>query len=399
MIREDLENDRKVDLKGRNSDYTIHPKYMKMKECFENIFRKNNLFPNDKFDKNIWFMQNDEKFRTMIRPTSGTTPGQYVNSKMINLLSELSLGGNDMKKLSVEVSKFIERICEILLKAQIMISRSTEQIKEYNIFENVTVLEIKKKELDKKVQENSISLLKVKLVRIDLFPEGNYDFNFHFFEMDPNIVKSTRSSNSKLMDSKSLKITRPNTLLILSNEPQNETLFNPIEFHAIEIPDNNKSFQDFTYSGSNLSNFQLQIYRDDILFGESQLENFLEMFLVNINLLKDINNSIFSFNWKLTCNFNHDILKELKIPTNNIANTYDTYLEFKFEFDALTLGNIFQRIINIFKDVLQTKVENQFIVEEILDHFKSIKETIKYILEKPCEQETESKCCNICSIF
>jgi hypothetical protein len=44
MIREELENHRKVDLKGRNSDYTIYPKYMKINEGFENIFRKKSTY-------------------------------------------------------------------------------------------------------------------------------------------------------------------------------------------------------------------------------------------------------------------------------------------------------------------------------------------------------------------
>jgi len=332
MIKDDFENEPKVDFKNHLAEYSTSPKFLKMKECYENVFRKNDLFPNSKFDKNVWFLKNDPNFQIMIKPTSGSSPGQVVNSKMLNLLAELSSGGNDMKKLSVEVSRFIEKICEILYKSQIMIKRSSEQIKEYSAYENVSVLDIKMKELNKKVQENNMSRLNIKLIRLDLFPEGNYNFNFHFFKTDISTAISTKSINNKLINDKTLKISKPNPILILTNDPQNENLFEPIEFHTLDdAGDHNRSFQDFTFSGSNLSTFHIQIYRDDILFAESQLENFLELFLVNINLIKDINQSIYSFNWKITCDFNHEILKMLKVPINHIVDSYDVYLEFKFE--------------------------------------------------------------------
>jgi hypothetical protein len=399
MLKEEPENDQAL-YTSRLIDFSTQPKYIKIKESFEKLFRKNVLYPNQKFDKEVWFLKTDTEFQNMIKPTSASTPTPTHNLKMLNLLAELSTGGNDMKKLNVQVSKFIERICDILFKAQLMIIRSSEQISEYRAYENVSVLEVKISDINKKIREKSaMSKLNIKISRLDMLPEGNYFFMFNYTEMDPSVIKSTKNVYKQLEKNKTLKITEGGRSLVLSNDPNNDSKFEQIEFHAIEVAENSKSLQDFTYSGTSLSGFKLQIFRDEMLFAESTYENFLEMFLVNINTLKDINSSTFSINWKLSCKLDKDILTNLKVPINNLLEDYDTFLEFKFDFDPISLGSIFYRVMHIFKDVIHTKTENQHVIEDILEYFKPIKDEVKHILEKPEDLPEENKCCNSCSIF
>lgn len=376
-------------------------RYEQIKETFERLFRKHALLPVNLFDKDVWFMKDDPQYQMLIRPTSASTPTPCDNNnKMLNLLAELSMGGYDMKKLRVQVAKFLERICEILVKAQQIINRSHQQLVESKAYENVSVLEIKILDLNKKLREKTAkSKLNIKIGTINYFPEGNYSFKFQYVEMNSNVIKSTKNVSINLIKNKILKITEAGRLIVLNDDPQNDCKFEECVFYAIEVDENSSSLQDFTYSGTTLSAFRLQIYRDEILFAQSEFENFVEMFLFHIDRLKDINNSQFNLNWNVKCKLNSDLNgRQITFPINNLLEGYDVNLDCNFDFDPITLGSIFFRIMYIYKDVIQTKTKNQNIIEEILEYFKPVKEEIKHILEKPLEIQIEEKCC-ACSIY
>ena len=112
------------------------PKYKEVRNCFEQLFRLKNYRQDSKFDKNVWFMQTDEVFQSMIRPNYIVTPSSNVESnKMYLLLKDLSKT-NDFGKLSIEVSAFIDRITEILLRSQELLDRSIQSINDYDAYKN-----------------------------------------------------------------------------------------------------------------------------------------------------------------------------------------------------------------------------------------------------------------------
>lgn len=381
------------------ADLSTDRKFILMKETFEKLFRSKGHLPEQNFSKDVWFMESDRQFQGMVRPTSGSTyTSTGENNKMHTLLRELS-ENDDLKKLSIETGKFINKICEILLKAHYMVLRSREQINEYRAHENVNVLEVKLKMLNQKqnAYPEMTSKMNIKIARIDLLPEGQYSFNLHFIEMNPSDITITKSLNKHLEGEKMLNIKNSGEVLLF-NTNDTENNFEQVKFTALEAGMNNNRFLErFDYSGTSISCFNLQIYNNDELFAESAPENYLDMLLVLINNLKDIDKSDFSVAWKMKVKTNLNMKRNI----NNLLTDYDVYLQFNFEIDPITRSSILERILNIFNDVIHTETQNEIVKNEILDvYFQSISEKIKHILNKSDTEHNETPCnCRNCIIF
>ena len=379
-----------------NTNIKTHPKFIEMKETFEKLFRNKGYFSETQFDKDVWFLKNDLQFQNMLRPssTSPSTPMPEYN-KMHSLLREMSIS-SDMRKMNINTGQFINRICEILFNSHLMVMRSRELIKEYNAHENVNVLEVKHKMLNEKYKEQSesISKLGVSIGRLDLFPEGNFSFNFHFVEKNPRDISMSISRNIKLKDNKSLNIKQTGDIIVL-NKNDCENSFEAVTLTALEASDSDKRAS-FEYSGTTLSTFNIEIYKNEELFAVSKPECFLDMFLNLIDKLRDIDKETITTTWKVNTKTNLNMQH-----INNLLTEYEMVLEFKFNLDPITRASIINRILLILRDAITTETQNLINGNEILDvYFKSIAEQVQYILKKKDDDSSANNCnCNSCVVY
>jgi hypothetical protein len=379
---------------GASLEIRSNQKYIEMRDVFEKLFRNKGYFGNKTFEKDVWFLQNDLQFQNMLRPSA--TPQGNESSKMHSLLRELS-DSEDFKKLSVDTGKFIDRICEILYNSHQMVLRSRELIKEYNAHENVNVLEVKLRMLNEKLKEKmeAISTLELSVSRLDHLPEGEYQLNFHFIEMNPGDPSITSSRNRKLKQNKSLCIKQGGDIIVL-NKSDIFNSFDLITMTALEANDKTKYLESFEYSGTTLSTFNLQLYKNDELFAESTPECFLDMFLNHIDKLREIEQTSITTNWKIKAKTNFQ-----QSQINNLLPDYQTVIDFKFELDPVTRACIITRVLHILKDAIRTETQNEINKNEILDvYFKTISEQVKHILKKKEEDVSDNPCncqggCNI----
>jgi hypothetical protein len=376
-------------------DIKSNPKFIEIKEVFEKLFRTKGYFGDKKFEKDVWFLQNDLPFQNMIRPSS-TPSGNEIN-KMHSVLRELN-ENDDFKKLHIDTSKFIDKICEVIFSSHQMVSRSKELIKEYNAHENVNVLELKLKLLNEKIKENTepISHLEVCVSRLDHLPEGDYQINFHFMERSPRDPSMITSKNHKLRDNKSLSIKQGGDVIMLSKQDL-FNCFDMINLTALDVNDKPHYLGSFEYSGTTLSTFNLQLYKNNELFAESAPECFLDMFLNLLDKLRDIEQPSLNTNWKIKVKTN---LEQYNI--NGLIPEYQIILDFKFELDPVTRACIIKRVLYLLKDAIKTLTQNEIVKNEMLDvYFRSVSDQVKQILNRSEEEKYEgNNCCqNSCNIF
>jgi hypothetical protein len=206
-----------------NFEIKTDPKYIKMKEIFERHFRSKGYSIDSIFYSDVWFLKDDKQFQNLQRPSGSN---DIENNNMLLLLKDLSLSEN-LRQLAVSTSSFIDKICDTLYNFQRLISRSKDLIQEYNAHENVNILSLKHKVLINRGKDDSMSELVVSLSRLDMFEEGNYSFNFHYVELNPNDCTSSMSKNIKLNDNKILYIKQGGEVIVL-NKIDTDTQFEPI---------------------------------------------------------------------------------------------------------------------------------------------------------------------------
>jgi len=231
-------------------------------------------------------------------------------------------------------------------------------------------------------------------------PEGDFAVNFHYIEMDPFDMTTSKSKSKGFHNGQILRIKQPNDILIFKDS-DDLCNFDTVEFSALE--DNNiynKSSDYYkNYSGCTLSSFNIGLYTGKSeLFAISEAEKFSDIFLILIDKFLDIEKKSITTNWKLTISPNRS-LKEKNLFNEN--ELYQMILELKFELDPLTRACIMKRLHNLLDDLIITRRRNQMNIDEILDnYFLSISEYVKHILDKkPGEVTGTCTCENTCSIL
>jgi hypothetical protein len=395
MLREEQEEENNLKTEAIPLDIKSNPKFIEIREEFENLFKSKGYIGNKKIEKDVWFLQNDLAFQNMIKPSS--TPSAIEINRMHSLLRELN-EKDDFKKISIDSRIFIERISEMIYNSHRMASRSKEIIKAYRAHENVNVLELKLKMLNEKIKDNidAISKLEINVSRLDHLPRGDYQIIFHFMERSPRDPTMTTSKNHKLKDDKFLSIKQGSDIIVL-NKQDLFNCFEAINLTALDVNDDPNFLGSLEYSGSTLSTFNLQLFKNNELFAESNPGCFLDIFLNLKDKLRDIEQSSLSTNLKIKVKTNFE-----QKNISGLLPQYQVILDFKFELDPVTRACIIKRVLHLLKDAIKTQTQNEILKNEILDiYFKSISEQVNEILNRNEDEISEGNTCcqNSCNIF
>jgi hypothetical protein len=400
--------------------------HSEISQKFEKIFKNHGYFPRDNFDGRIWFLRDDQTFKSyasyLENYNKGLTPLQ--SNKLIELIAELNENTENRKDLSsinINVEKFISRISEILIETQKIIQRSEQTIKEYNahfklnmITENLKIL---KERIEKKgynPENKFVSKMKTTVARMDNFPRGEYKIDIKVLEflvnsnpkLDGNSSTlsggeerhSSQISQSSVINTKNIKlknnikIKEENEIINFKNlNKPSDFQFEDYEFAVFENKSLEDLFKHHSYSGSTFSNFKLKctkISKEDIY--ESKTEYFLDLMLIFVEDLYDISKDNFHKNLHIKVKRANASYKE----EDNMVIVLELYIEL----DDLTRSGIMKRVAEIFKGVIDTKRMNEEIIDDIMEvYFQEISETVKATLFKAPEEKRDN-CCSCCII-
>jgi hypothetical protein len=349
-----------------------NPKYENISQQFILLFKRNGLYLSDRFTQMDWFCLQDNFIRLTLTPTK---------NELLKILTELNETDNpkDLKKLKICVENFIYKACESLIESNNIknkINTIIKQEKENHIMELKDNLkeEIKiyEENLSKTSNLNLISYLSVSIVSMDNFSKGIYEIKLI---TNKDIIQH-KSKIYNLYEN--LTISQKNDNIIFRNIiDKNKRTFEKIEFSKSDN-ESEKNFGERIISGSTLSTISIICTKknEDIVYeGCLYFHDFL------LSSIEGILNAGKKF-----------------IKTINLPLTYETektsmLLEFEINFDCYTLHGIFKRILYLYELVLEQKNICYKNVDEVLEFFPEISETVKNYLNN-IHDEKRDACCN-----
>jgi hypothetical protein len=315
-----------------------NPKFQEIKKHFEMLFDKQSIGENTYFNNKVWFLEKDQDLRKIV-----TTPivGDY--NAMHDLLTQVSENGRNLKNLRVCRDNFIDAICERILELHIAEEKLDRSIKQWNADEKAQVLKIQHKDIINSLPKdyNSKSLLQVRLRQLDKFPSGKYDFKLNFNVLNPKDVTHSQTYNYSLVNPNSIELESENEIKIF--DILSRQSFEDVYFLNHDFTQSDLELKGQEISGSTLSNFSINVHRNETLFALSEPTSFLELFLVNMETLTDYS--------KIT---NCEFTTEVKINTldqskkYNFKPCYNMKLQMKFDLDLKTRASIFNRLAKEF---------------------------------------------------
>lgn len=388
-----------------------HPKYKEIHEIFEKHFKLQNYFLSDSFNKNVWFLKDDLFFQKIINKnnlnSSTPNPDGANKNKIHEIISELNVN-TDYSHLFVNVEKFIYRVVECLLLTQNTIERSKKTIETFNAIERKQNIEECINLLDKKIEKNDIkandkgnkikeiqSKVSFKLLEAHDFLPNDYFFTLKYFEL-------TNINNDLLMNQKNISINKKNYIAIKQRNQIIEkfNIFDDIAFQYIDNYNTlNSKIKNNINSGTSFSSFCLTCTDNpnDMISTvkyESQKIYFLEIILNTLDKVLNICSNTISEKIEIKLYKNQNS-KNKYVQEENYSTII---LEINLEIDDITRVFVLRRLRDVFREVLETKKNNDDIICLILDsYFEDISQNVKNILNR---QETIEKnaCCD-CRIF
>jgi hypothetical protein len=287
---------------------------------------------------------------------------------------------NNLSKIKINVENFIYKACESLLECHSIknkINALIKQEKETQILELRDYLKEELLLLEKELTTQTIQLgsnLNISVIGMDNFPKGDYGI-----KLITNIHNKD-STTTSLPDI--MKVSQKNESIIFKNIiEKTHRSFERIRFSKGD--QNNEKYLDRYNSGSSLSTITIECKKlsDNITYtGTLYFHDFL---LTSIESI---------------LNAGKKFIKTINLPLNYETEKTNLLLEVEINFDSYTLHGIFSRILLLYETVLNTKNTSQQMIDQILEHFDDISETIKNYLNNAVLEDKRDACC-ACYLF
>lgn len=404
------------------SSYKSDPIYRHLNLIFFGLFSEHNFSPEDKFDKNVWFLKNNSEFQKLISNMEYSNNNSYINKtpegpilssshfsrELIRILQECSFGGKNLKTLLVEVKKFVNEISKILFAAQQRKANAEEMVKHYKMDETKELI------LDKLLKEkanlnflNDITEVQFSISKLDGFPEGAYDFRLFceaFADSESPLIQTQEIRKKLISQNFQQKI-------ILATHNINQRFSKPELFELLEIR-NEKNFEylnleevclsrskfseEASYIGLLLNSFKFVAFKEEVFFASSEAEMLVDNFINNLDLLlkdKAFKCSSAAFAYVDGSNRNY-----VKAGLDNCKLVL--YYDLEVNFNKKTKLLVLEKIYNVFYETITTKFDNEKLINEVLSCFYEISKDVKGLFSEKKNVNAEN-CgpCNNCTVF
>ena len=389
----------------------------------------NNLIniKNIKSEFNIFYILSSLNENNLKNNNGNNTNNNTNSSKNLSNLNES--GYSNPFELCVKVGKFISLLTETIIKSKIILEKIKEHIKENNSIEKQTKIDLLIKKLKNNAKnkfypnKTGVSKLSISLQKLN-FPIGNFSFNLNFTELAVynNENLQYKKCKKSLISKKAITIQEEfyNGFYvdkILKDHPEEYT-FEKIIFmeKEVNIPGD--------FSGTTLLDFQIEVFRNDLFYGETSKELFVDILLIYTDEIMDTSSSTIGTSYKIPI-----YLKENEISSNKMIGNYnsvmnntnnnsnhnfnisgllqnDIHLNLHMDLDIKTRIAMLKRIETIFANNISTKIFHESFINEIFDkYFSTIKAQAERIIltaykcaedEEELSRVEEKGCCDHC---
>lgn len=389
-----------------------------IKEQFQKLFALKGYKQKDNFTSDVWFLKNDAMFQSLIN-SSTPMSNELISKKIMDIFSSLNKS-NSLKNLTINVEDFINEVTNKIMEADSAVQKSKNNIQQNKTLEKIAklneILQILSQKIESSANSNYNSTFRANIHSLKNFPKGNYkinlSFNNNFSKEEEKEMNGTERKNmnekidelSNLFENKKISTNKiieiPNNydeIIFRSqknsynkdNNLQEPNSFPEYKFTSLK-KEGCKYILDRRYSGSTLSNFQIELIQNGDKIYRTKNEFF---FLYVLNYLFD------DF-----CNINKDTISFqccLKAFENGLFesdNMGEIDLEVILELDPITRAELLNRIREVYSLTVDTKEDNANFIKEILtDYFIDIKDQVEAILNY--DGIRDENCCNPCLII
>jgi hypothetical protein len=377
----------------KRDEIISNPKYPEISRQFELLFKKKGYYLGDKLDKNTWFIRSD-KFKSQTTPN----PNNHLAS-IINDLNE----ADTPNQIRIGVDNFIYTVCERIIEANDIKNKITLLIKKEkdttkdsinelreNLSQNIVILTGL---IEKSTSLAPSSTLGISILEMDGFPVSNYSFEIK--TNDPTLIKKenaeSKEKNYENFESKKLineynskdyyleqrfKIKHKNNSTIFREIiKRDKRTFEKIEFCKCSYINYDENYSERTFSGCSLSTLSVICKNDSIKY-----EGSLYMYDFFLNSIDQIMRDGRSLNKIINLNLKNDNEK------------VSIRLELEINFDLHTLHGIYERIFDLYERVINQKNQFEELIQDLLDHFEEINETVQNILDRKIDDRRDGCC-------
>ena len=417
------EQDLEVNLDYKEKQIILEKKFFK-------IFDDNKV-PNY-FDRNIWFLKNDEKFNNIIDNEDHNDKTLWTENKIYKLIKYLNTN-DTIKNFKVKTENFISSLVKLILEIQRKIDYSNEIITNFNIYEKLNQINSKIKSIESmknKInyfeEKTTISKVIFYLNKLEFLPDGEYAFSLNYKEMNSfgQICPFSKKMKKKIklnvgfqsvnllqlnlqfknISFQAIELSQLNTKELNLEVKENEAKMDFIDKDLFskktkDISDENSSHFSFNarssstnynpndYSGSNLVYYGLRVDRNGEEFGSSN-ELFLDTLIMCLDDLLDTSKHSFISTIKTKIKLNENVDFNIR--------EYDVVIGIRIDISLEVRISILKRIQEIFLSNITMKDYNENIIKSILDYnFPEISKEVNSII-LPNLNNQEKVCCNSC---
>jgi len=387
-------------LKKRDDIYNDE-NYKKLYDSFYSLFNRHGRNKKDNFDNQVWFLRNyyDSKGNSSLTPKH--------QQKIFDIFNELNQNKNanqsDSLIININVDSFIYKISEALIEYYRLKRRSMEKIQKFNIEVEINnirfMLEFLKKrilaeakvdvtdpdfkniinkDLLNSVNNSYKSKANFTLKKIENFAYGEFDVKISIKEIDLKYFNETETVLKPIFNEE-IKITQNKDLLITPIK------FTEYEFHYCD----EQMYNTYPFCGTSFLTYQIIFQKRNVKYGVknymSKVRPLLDLVLNKVDEVRNI--------------LKNPITSDAPLKIQTEDEEYMIHLDFSMQLDDLTRFGILNRLNGLFKEVLNTKSENENKIDELLELFPEIENEVKSILDvKSDEKDHRQPCCD-CKII
>lgn len=375
------------------------PLYRHLNITFFKLFSEHKIKPEEKFDKNIWFLKNNQEFQNIITQNK-TIDGPYYG--FLKLLEDCSTNGKNFRNLNIEVRKFVNEISRQICDATNRMNNADDMVKHYKMDEMKEII------IDKLIKEKQnldffgdITEVKFSIRQLENFPEGNFTMKLKCDSFEDNESNRIhyKEISAEILNKRKINVTENNLNSPLNSAEVFETIFlrNERNFEYLNLEETellkSKFHEEVSYIGILINSFKFVIEKNEEFFAFSEIETMIDTFINNLEfLLKDKS-------FKITSSVNATIDKSNKhLIKAGMDRKYVIYYDMEINFNKKVKILILEKIFTIFQDTINAKYDNDKLINNYLDHFPESKEEIKLLTKEKIIDERD-KCGACCLIF
>lgn len=381
----------------KHADVLASQKFSLVYNLILDCFKSFNYSENSYFDSSVFFLSQDRKtIDFKLDMVENEEPNEYSIFAIIKSINQLK----SPSSISICVNDFITELSIRLINSKSILDQCISNIFESNGYQKMYILQYKADSIEKIMQplnksKSELSSMTISLGTLEMFPMGIYSFVLKYREINYNTILEGKML---LISKRNLTIPRECVYDLDLDQGLGDVdkEFEYVNFKSINSENSLKDEDDMRKSGITLIDFNIEVFRNDRFFGESERLNIIELFLVTFEEKLHLNCNIMSSTLRIPVMINYE--------NSQFKNLFMS-IDVRFNLSMKTKLTILRRIEGMYSSLIALKLHHENFQRGICSRFSQIEDDLVRILDEEMifklnsSTPREENCCSECLIF